>query len=183
MRLIDELKRRNVFRVGAAYVLLGWLVIQVTDTVSPALNLPDWTLGLVTWLGIIGLPFALFFAWAFELTPDGIKRESDSTESNSGDGATTRALDIALVVLLVATIGLIAWSSIGDEAETELATGNGQAETTDGDAVQSPSIAVLPLINMSADTDNAYFAGGVHEEILTNLSRIDGLRVVSRTTA
>ena len=74
MRLIDELKRRNVFRVGAAYVLLGWLVIQVTDTVAPALKLPDWTLGFVTWVGIIGLPFALFFAWAYELTADGIKR-------------------------------------------------------------------------------------------------------------
>jgi TolB-like protein len=183
MQLIDELKRRNVFRVGAAYVLLGWLVIQVTDTVSPALNLPDWTLGLVTWLGIIGLPFALFFAWAFELTPDGIKRETDSPEPNSGDVATTRTLDIVLVVLLVITIGLIAWGSISDEAETELITGNGQADTTDSDAIESPSIAVLPLINMSAETDNAYFAGGVHEEILTNLSRIDGLRVVSRTTA
>jgi TolB-like protein len=185
MRLIDELKRRNVFRVGAAYVLLGWLVIQVTDTVSPALNLPEWTLGLVTWLGIIGLPFALFFAWAFELTPDGIKRETDRPDSDAANPASAQKLDIALIALLVITIGLIAWGSISDEAESDTIASNEPVGTrdSDADAAESASIAVLPLINMSADTDNAYFAGGVHEEILTNLSRIDGLRVVSRTTA
>ncbi len=185
MKLIDELRRRNVFRVGAGYVLLGWLVIQVTDTVSPALNLPDWTLGLVTWLGVVGLPFALFFAWAFELTPDGIRRETDAPESASRNSEKSQKLDTALVVLLVITIGLIVWSSIGNDEDTGLSPGAGSESAVDnGDAAaESLSIAVLPLINMSADSNNAYFAGGVHEEILTNLSRIDGLRVVSRTTA
>jgi TolB-like protein len=178
MKLIEELKRRNVFRVGAAYVLLGWVVIQVTDTVTPALNLPDWTLGLVTWLGIIGFPFALFFAWAFELTPDGLRRETDAPDSDVNKAATAQKLDITLVVLLVVTIGVIAWSSIGDDAD--IASPGDESSLA---ATESMSIAVLPLTNMSADSNNAYFAGGVHEEILTNLSRIDGLRVVSRTTA
>jgi TolB-like protein/tetratricopeptide (TPR) repeat protein len=184
MRLIDELKRRNVFRVGAAYFLLGWVVIQVTDTVSPALNLPPWTLSLVTWLGIIGFPFALFFAWAFELTPDGIRREIDAADSVSSR-ASGQKLDVALVVLLTITIGLIAWGSISDEADITPLSNDRPAETN-GSATattEASSIAVLPLINMSADADNAYFAGGVHEEILTNLSRIDDLRVISRTTA
>ena len=184
MQWINELKRRNVFRVGAAYVLLGWVIIQVTDTVSPALNLPHWTLALVTWLGIIGLPFALFFAWAFELTPDGLRR--DTGHPDSGHDAATHKLDIALVALLLVTIALIAWDSIGGGAEEAgTAAGNQAAETAEGnaDATATQSIAVLPLTNMSADTNNAFFAGGVHEEILTNLSRIEGLRVVSRTTA
>ena len=74
MSFFEELKRRNVYRVGIAYVVLGWVVIEVTDTVAPALNLPEWTLALVTWIGIIGFPFALVFASAFELTPEGLKK-------------------------------------------------------------------------------------------------------------
>jgi len=185
MKLLEELKRRNVFRVGAAYVLLGWLVIQVTDTVSPALNLPDWTLSLVIWLGIIGLPFALFFAWAFELTPDGLRRESRAPDAATDNAGTSQKLDITLVALLLIAIGFMAWSSIGDDDDVGSAA-DGRPVATTGDIAatsDSMSIAVLPLINMSADSNNAYFAGGVHEEILTNLSRIDGLRVVSRTTA
>ena len=83
MGLIDELKRRNVFRVGAAYVVLAWVVLQVTSTVAPALKLPDWTLTFFTWLGVIGFPFALLLAWAFELTPEGIKREYEVDRSES----------------------------------------------------------------------------------------------------
>lgn len=184
MKLIDELKRRNVFRVGAAYVLLGWVVVQVTDTVSPALNLPEWTLAFVTWIGIIGLPIALFFAWAYELTPDGIKRETDVDRAESIAQATGRKLDIALIALLVITIGLIAWNTYSRAPAEDTLTGVAPSDTGDTDGIQlSPdSVAVLPLVNMSAATENAFFAGGVHEEILTNLSRIDGLRVVSRTT-
>jgi len=81
MGIIAELKRRNVFRVGIAYLILGWVVIQVTDTVGPAIHLPEWTLTIVTWLGVIGFPFALLFAWAFELTPDGLKREHEVDRS------------------------------------------------------------------------------------------------------
>lgn len=184
MKLIDELKRRNVFRVGAAYVLLGWVVVQVTDTVSPALNLPDWTLAFVTWIGIVGFPIALFFAWAYELTPDGIKREADVDRAESINQTTDRKLDIVLIALLVITIGLIVWNtySRAPDDDTRAGVATSDADGSDGIQLSSDSIAVLPLVNMSAATDNAFFAGGVHEEILTNLSRIDGLRVVSRTT-
>ena len=111
MKLLDELKRRNVFRVGAAYVLLGWVVVQVTDTVAPALNLPDWTLPFVTWIGIIGFPIALFLAWAYELTPGGIRRELDVDPADSINEATSRKLDNVLIALLVIAIGLIAWDT------------------------------------------------------------------------
>src|SRR5210317_887436 len=116
MKLFTELKRRNVFRAGAAYVLLGWVVVQVTETVSPALNLPDWTLSFVMWIGIIGFPFALFFAWAYELTPDGIKRETDVDRADSITSDTGQKLDIALVALLVIAIGFIAWDRLTSTA-------------------------------------------------------------------
>ncbi len=76
---ISELKRRNVFKVGVAYLVLAWVVVQVTDTAVPALHLPEWVHTLVFFIGMIGFPFALFFAWAFEITPDGVKKESDIT--------------------------------------------------------------------------------------------------------
>ena len=185
MRIFDELKRRNVFRVGIAYVLLGWLVIRVTDTVAPALNLPSWTLAFVTWIGIIGLPFALFFAWAFELTPDGIRRETGGDNSESLTDTTGRKLDLALIGLLIAAIGFMAWGSLFEDSPGDARLADTPAKGGDASTARpaTESIAVLPLINMSAVSDNAYFAGGVHEEILTNLSRIEGLRVISRTTA
>ena len=185
MSFFAELKRRNVFRAGAAYVLLGWVVVQVTETVAPALNLPDWTLAFVTWIGIIGFPFALFFAWAFELTPDGIKRETDVDSAESIKKDTGRKLDIALIALLTIAIGLIAWDRFSGAPDGTAPANEVASNATPADSAElsSNAIAVLPLVNMSAATENAFFAGGVHEEILTNLSRIEGLRVISRTTA
>ena len=165
MKLMDELKRRNVFRVGAAYVLLGWVVVQVTDTVSPALNLPEWTLAFVTWIGIIGFPIALFFAWAYELTPDGIKREADVDPAESITRATGRRLDVILIALLAITIGLIAWNTYSRAPAEDTRAGVAQSDTSRAGGIQpsADSVAVLPLVNMSAATDNAFFAGGVHE--------------------
>ena len=96
MSLLAELKRRNVIRVGLAYLVLGWVIIQVTDIVAPALMLPEWTLRLVIWIGIIGFPFALVFAWAFEVTPEGIKRESEVDRSQSSPESSRRAAAAAL---------------------------------------------------------------------------------------
>jgi hypothetical protein len=89
MGLFEELKRRNVFRVGAAYLLFAWVIIQVTDTVGPALHLPEWTLALVTWISIIGFPVALFFAWAFEVDYQG-DRLQDQLRCHRVDGARNR---------------------------------------------------------------------------------------------
>ena len=99
MGFFAELKRRNIFRVGIAYLVLAWLVIQVTDTVAPALNLPDWTLALVIWLGVLGFPFVLVFAWAFELTPEGIKLEKDIDRSQSKTQFTGRKINGVIIAL------------------------------------------------------------------------------------
>ena len=185
MGFIDELKRRNVFRVGAAYVVLGWLVVQVTETISPALNLPDWTVAFVIWIGIIGLPFVLFFSWAYEITPDGIKKESEIDRTDSITHVTAGKLNTALVALLALAVVLFAWDTLIKPSDTPNNADSSVVDRSTADAgTQAPgAIAVLPLHNMSAIPDNEYFVGGIHEEILTNLSRIEDLRVVSRTTA
>ena len=101
MSLFAELKRRNVFRMGGAYLALGWIVTQVTATVAPALGMPEWTLKLVVWLGIIGFPLIVAFAWAYELTPEGVRRESELPPSTDIRHASARRLDYI-------TIGMIA---------------------------------------------------------------------------
>lgn len=184
MDFLAELKRRNVFRVGAAYAVLAWVVIQVTDTVAPVLHLPDWTLALVTWIGIIGFPFALFFAWAFELTPQGLKREHEVDRSSSVTGVTGRKLDFAIIGLLaVAVVFLVVDNYVlkgttADEAATMDAASGEAAGRTSYD-----SIAVLPFVNMSNDPDQAYLSDGLAEELLNLLARIDGLKVAARTSS
>ena len=171
--------------MGAAYVLLSWIVIQVTDTVAPALNLPPWTLAFVTWIGVIGFPFVIFFSWAYELTPEGIKREEDVERSESVTDITGRRLNVALIALLLIASGLLALGYFGERAPAKVDANQLNIKTSSPDQVDSnpESIVVLPLVNMSAISENAFFAAGVHEEILTNLSRIDELQVISRTTA
>src|SRR5210317_1598491 len=107
MGFFAELGRRNVFRVGAAYLVLAWLVIQVTDTVAPALNLPEWTLGLVVRIGIVGYPCALIFSWAFELTPEGLKREEEVEREVSTTQVTARRIDRVIVGLLALAVGFL----------------------------------------------------------------------------
>jgi hypothetical protein len=103
--LLSELKRRNVFKVGVAYLVVGWIVVQVTSTVQPALKLPEFTLPLVIWLGVAGFPFALLFAWAFELTPEGLRRTEDvdaAQSVTSQTGARLNRLVIGLMALAIA---------------------------------------------------------------------------------
>ena len=111
MGFIAELKRRNVFRVGVAYLVLAWVVIQITDVAVPALRLPDWVPSLVFFLGIIGFPFILLFAWAFELTPEGIKREHQVDRSQSMTHSTGRKLDFAIIGLMAAALSLVVWDA------------------------------------------------------------------------
>jgi TolB-like protein len=184
MALFAELKRRNVFRVGLAYAVLAWVVIQVTDTVAPVLHLPDWTLALVIWIGIIGFPFALVLAWAFELTPEGLKREHEVDRSSSITSVTGRKLDFAIIGLLAMAVvffivhDYVLKGTTADEA--------GTVDSTSGAAkgrASYDSIAVLPFVNMSSDPDQAYLSDGLAEELLNLLARINGLKVAARTSS
>ena len=118
MSLIAELKRRNVFRVSAAYLALGWIVTEVTATVAPMLHLPDWVGPVVLWIGVIAFPFVVMFSWIYELTPEGLKRESEVEPSVSVTHHTARRLDYVIIGLLVVAIGLYAFHEFRPAAES-----------------------------------------------------------------
>ena len=187
MSLITELKRRNVIRVGLAYAVLAWLLLQVADVIFGVAQLPDWSLTLVAIILGLGFVPTIFFAWAFELTPEGIKREADVDRSQSVTHETGRKLDVAIIALLVIAIGLFAAEHFRPDTPTT-AKSDTQTPTTEAvlaaaDDAYRASIAVLAFDNMSPDPDNAFFAEGISEEILNILSRIEGLKVASRTSA
>jgi TolB-like protein/Tfp pilus assembly protein PilF len=182
-----ELKRRNVFKVGVAYLVLAWVVIQVTDSAVPALHLPDWVNSLVFFLGAIGFPFALFFAWAFEVTPEGIKKESEITPDESITAHTGEKLNYIIIGLLVVALGYFVYESrFQSQSETlvtEKYSPKIDAPKVVSQEVEGSSIAVLPFVNMSSDKEQEYFSDGISEEILNVLAKIPKLHVTSRSSA
>jgi len=184
LSLIAELKRRNVFRVSAAYLALGWIVTQVTSTVAPWLHLPEWVGPVVLWIGMIGFPFVVLFSWIYELTPEGLKRESEVDRSGSITHHTARRLDYVIIALLVVAIGLFAFHEFRPAAETRMTV---VARTTPGTAPSTTgvdrSVAVLPFVDMSAGKDQEYFADGISEELLNLLAKVPQLRVIARTSS
>jgi len=188
MSFFSELKRRNVIKVALFYAIASWLIIQVAETVLPLFDMPESMLrGLVIVLSLGFLP-ALVFAWIFELTPEGIKKEAEIDRERSVTGETGGKLNLAIVVLLLLTLGLMAYQTFVGNDEPDrpsLATTPQAAETApDSDTgTERPSIAVLPFRDMSAAGDQDYFAEGIAEELLNALVKVDGLRVASRTSA
>ena len=184
MPLFEELKRRNVFRVGAAYLLFSWVAIQVTDTVAPALKLPEWTLALVTWIAIIGFPLVVVIAWAFELTPEGIKAEKDVDRNQSKTAETGRKINYIVIALLVAAVGILLVKDFdqGNASETDTAA---ESVAVDAPAKQQgfSSIGVLPFVNMSGDPTQEYFSDGISEELLNALAKLKNLQVAARTSS
>jgi TolB-like protein/tetratricopeptide (TPR) repeat protein len=197
--LFAELKRRNVFRAAVAYLALGWVVTQVTATVAPALHLPDWIVSVVVWIGVIGFPFLLVFSWVYELTPEGLKRESEVDRSASITHVTGRRLDYIIIGLLVLAIGCSVFAYFGprrggstgsSEAAAPAAVSAG---TTASSAVPTAtsitiatsdnSIAVLPFVNMSSDREQEFFSDGITEELLNLLAKIPQLDVTARTSS
>jgi TolB-like protein/Tfp pilus assembly protein PilF len=196
MPLIAELKRRNVFRVGAAYVICAWVIAQVADLVLDNIEAPDWVMQAIMLLLAIGFPLALVFAWAFELTPEGIKRESEADHSQSTTRITGRKFDRAIVAGLVVALGYFIWESrfAGDEQEPAIVEQSsavaGLAEEvsdeSEADVESAPidqSIAVLPFVNMSDDASNEFFSDGISEELINLLTRIPQLKVIARTSS
>jgi TolB-like protein/Flp pilus assembly protein TadD len=184
--LIQELKRRNVFKVGAAYVVLAWLLAQVTDIFLEPFGAPDWVIKTVLLVLLIGFPLALFFAWAFELTPEGIKKERDVDRSQSITTQTGRKLDFVIIFVLIMGLGYFAYDKFVLEAERSAAAASTVAEaesaTPEPETVDR-SIAVLPFVNMSDDKGNEYFSDGISEEILNALAKVKELKVAGRTSS
>jgi TolB-like protein len=160
MSILAELQRRSVFKVGAVYLVVGWLLIQIAATVFPSFGIPDWALRLTTLLVLLGFPVALVLAWAFELTPEGVKVETG--------GVGSKRMFAVAAVLVAITLGW--W----------LRAPSGGAEP---EQVEARSIAVLPFQNMSGDQQNEYFSDGISEEILNSLAQMPELKVAARTSS
>lgn len=175
MRFIEELKRRKVFKVAVAYVVVSWFLIEVAATLFPTFGAPEWILKVFSVVLLLGLPVALIFAWVFDMTPDGVKRTPDLDDGTESDGVLKGKFPIYVSAVVLTVLMAFALNHyIFQDAEP--------VESAPPPVEKQLSIAVLPLVNMSAISDNAFFANGVHEEILTYLSYIDDLKVTSRTS-
>jgi len=190
--LFQELKRRNVARVGVAYIIVGWVVVQIAQVLFEVFGTPDWVIKTVIVLIAIGFPFALLFAWAFELTPDGLKKTRDVDATQSITPKTGQRLNYIIIAALVIALGYSLWERQptgegGSESpQVAAADSNVIAEDT-GEAVIAEtaqrSIAVLPFINMSSDQEQEWFADGLTEEILNSLAKTPDLLVAARTSS
>ncbi|MGE4073116.1 MAG: hypothetical protein AB7E72_18260 [Lysobacterales bacterium] len=183
--LLAELKRRNVIRMAGLYLVAAWLIIQIAETLLPAFDVPAWVLRAIIILLAIGFVPALIFSWVFELTPEGIKRDAEVDRSSGAPVHTARKLDIAVIVLLLGIGALMLWRP-AVEPVPPAAISADVPPAVPPEATEMPSrasVAVLPFLNMSPDADNEYFADGIAEELLNVLSRIDGLKVASRTSS
>ncbi len=180
-----ELKRRNVFKVGIAYLVLAWIVVQVTSVAVPALHLPEWVNSFVFFIGTLGFPFALFFAWAFEITPDGIKKESEISSEEYTSNRIGRKLDFFIIGLLVLGMGYFIYESRFQSSPEKQFTENNAIETEQQKNVanEPSSIAVLPFRDMSEASDQSFMGEGIADELLNALAQEEGLRVTARTSS
>ncbi|MDH4020603.1 MAG: tetratricopeptide repeat protein [Xanthomonadales bacterium] len=193
MSFFNELKRRNVFRVGVAYVVVAWLVAQVLQLVFESFGTPDWVMKTILVLLATGLPLALFFAWAFEMTPEGIKREHEVDRSQSITSQTGKKLNLTIITVMALALAYFAFDKFVVSERTSTVTTEPPAESTQLEAQQAvtsgastepdKSIAVLPFINMSSDEEQEYFSDGLSEELLNLLAKIPELKVASRSSS
>ena len=172
-----ELKRRNVYKVAVAYAIVGWLVVQIATQVFPFLEIPNWVVRLVIVLVAIGFLIALIIAWAFELTPEGLKRTENVDRATKKPGETYTWIYVVVVGAMLS----IALFLLGRYTATNAASAN-HTEAATGSSIPQKSIAVLPFENLSDDKNAAYFADGIQDEILTKLASIADLKVISRTS-
>jgi TolB-like protein/Flp pilus assembly protein TadD len=192
MSFFTELKRRNVFRVGIAYIVAAWLLVQIADLVFDIVGADDLLLRGVAVILALGLIPAVIFAWAFELTPEGIKREKDVNRDTSITNVTAKKLDFVTIGLLVGVLAVVAVDrfvapdNVISESSTVIPANAGiQSTSTEVDTATASekSIAVLPFVNMSSDPEQEYFSDGISEEILNALARVKDLQVAGRTSS
>jgi len=189
MNLFNELKRRNVFRMGIAYVVVAWVLLQAIDFALDLISAPNWVLQVFFIAALVGLPIVLIVSWVFEMTPEGIKLESEIDRSQSVTQSTGHKLDRTIITFLAfAVVLLLAERFIMTESVPVSATA---AEVV----VEQPvvphqasdnavrSVAVLPFVNMSSDPEQEYFSDGLSEELLNRLAQNDNLRVAARTSS
>src|SRR6478672_10897317 len=175
---LTELKRRKVYRVAVAYAIAAWLLIQAASILFPTFEAPPWVMKVFVTAVVLGFPVALILAWAFDLTPEGIKRSEEIApreSKTSKPGSKWTAIIVAAAILAAALLAF-QFARTRSSATTEVPKQTASTATLD------KSVAVLPFDNLSSDKENAFFAQGIQDEIITTLSKISGLRVISRTS-
>lgn len=175
--LLSELNRRNVWRPAALYAACAWLVVQVATQVFPFFEIPSWVVRWIVVAAVLGFPFWILFAWFYELTPEGLKRESEIDPARSRTHSAGKALDRWIIgILAVAVVLLLTNTFISQE-------GAGASGASDPDAPPPHSIAVLPFVNLSSDQEQGYFADGISEDLLDLLAKVPAFRVAARTSS
>ena len=180
--LFTELRRRNVIRMAGLYLVGAWLAVQVAGTVLPMFGAPEWLPRTIVALLAIGFVPALIFSWVFEITPEGLKREEEVAPEHSITSQTGRRMDRMIIVVLLLALGYFAFDKFVLAPRREAALVATTAPNGSRSIISEKSIAVLPFENRSRDPDNAYFADGIQDEILTRLAKIADLKVISRTS-
>ena len=188
MSFFEELKRRNVIRVAVAYGVGAWFILQLSDVVLENISAPEWVMQTIMLILLIGFPLAVIFAWAFEMTPEGLKKEKDVDRSQSITNVTGRKLDRMIIGILTLAVGylLIDKLVLQDVPTPPEPAGIAATEITapvEDAAESSPSVAVLPFVNMSGDKENEYFSDGLTETLLHMLAQLPDLRVAARTSS
>jgi TolB-like protein len=179
-----ELKRRNVYKVAVAYAVVGWLLIQVATQVFPFLDIPNWAIRLVILLTALGFPIALIIAWAFELTPEGIRRTEDADAAGQRSrGGIWMALVVTAAALSLGLFFLGRYSAGNARSQNPASRGSGAPSSEAATAVPEKSVAVLPLLNESGDPKDEYFSDGLSEELIAALAQIKGLKVIGRSSS
>jgi TolB-like protein/Tfp pilus assembly protein PilF len=187
--VISELQRRNVTRVAALYGLAAWLIVQIADVLVPALSLPSWALRLVSLLLILGFPLVLIFAWVYELTPQGLKKQHEVDRGQALTHATRRRINYSIVALAAIAIAVLVVDRFlprtrpNQPAMPAATTETSARAATVPPALEPKSIAVLPFVDMSPGGDQEYLADGISEELLNGLAKLPDLRVAARTSA
>lgn len=186
MSLFAELKRRNVFRVAIAYLALAWLIIEAASILLPGFGIPDWAFRFVVLILALGFVPALVFSWAYEITPEGLKRDSDVVRDDSITNVTAKRLDLMTISLIVVALAIIVIDRFWLSPRPQDVAATSTERTVD--ELQQPvsglidSIAVLPFANRSANPDDAFFVDGIHDDLLTHISQIRSLKTISRTS-
>jgi TolB-like protein/Flp pilus assembly protein TadD len=163
----SELRRRNIFRVAVAYAIVSWLIVQVATSTFPVLEIPSWCVRLVIVLVVLGFPVAMLLAWAYELTPEGLKRTEDIVPTEATRRPVTQRLNITIIAVLGCAVAYLLYQRYHPSSSSD---------------APEKSIAVLPFENFSDDKENAFFADGIQDDILTSLAKIRDLKVISRTS-
>jgi TolB-like protein/Tfp pilus assembly protein PilF len=201
LSLLKELKRRNVFKVAAAYVIVGWLIMQAGEVMGPALHLPEWVNSLLAFFLILGFPLAMFFAWAYEMTPEGLKKENEVDHSQSVADFSGQKLNYAIMGLLALAVVYFVFdkfvtnpqhdAGITQTTQTAKDEINVEADRIEPDLIEpdliesgpdEKSIAVLPFDNRSNLEEDQFFTDGIHDDLLTTIAKIGSMKVISRTS-